>query len=115
VRKDNTAAENLTTMTTQPVVTGGGRPCWECSAETQEEHFCPQCGKIQPQPPTVDYFSFFGLPRKDELFAQLERRMDGVMELNGSTLSLYSEKHELDEKKKIKLQDHRLTVSKSFF
>ena len=62
-------------MTRQPVLTGGDRPCWECSAETQREHFCPQCGKIQPQPPTVDYFSFFGLPRKLELNAvALERQ-----------------------------------------
>ena len=68
-------AENLTTMTTQPVAAGGGRACWECGAETTGEHFCPQCGKIQPQSPTMDYFSFFALPRKLGLdAAALERQ-----------------------------------------
>lgn len=38
--------------------------CWECSAPAQGEHFCPACGKIQPQPPDQDDFAFFGLPRK---------------------------------------------------
>jgi len=27
------------------------------------EHFCSACGKVQPPVP-VDYFSFFGFPRK---------------------------------------------------
>jgi molecular chaperone HscB len=27
-------------------------------------HFCAACGKIQPLPPGMDYFAFFGLPRK---------------------------------------------------
>jgi molecular chaperone HscB len=30
------------------------------------EHFCAECGHLQPAEPT-DYFSFFGLPRKLEL------------------------------------------------
>lgn len=30
------------------------------------EHFCAECGHVQPAEPT-DYFSFFGLPRKLEL------------------------------------------------
>ena len=37
------------------------------------EHFCGECGHVQPAEPT-DYFSFFGLPRKLELDeAALER------------------------------------------
>ncbi len=37
------------------------------------EHFCGECGHVQPAEPT-DYFSFFGLPRKLELDeAELER------------------------------------------
>jgi molecular chaperone HscB len=37
------------------------------------EHFCAECGHVQPAQPT-DYFSFFGLPRKLELDeAGLER------------------------------------------
>jgi molecular chaperone HscB len=36
-------------------------------------HFCQSCGKVQPATP-VDYFSFFGLPRKLNLdVAALER------------------------------------------
>jgi len=38
--------------------------CWACHAAlAQSEHFCAACGKVQPAAP-VDFFSFFGLPRK---------------------------------------------------
>ena len=37
------------------------------------EHFCSACGKVQPPVP-VDYFTFFGLPRKLVInTAQLEK------------------------------------------
>ena len=36
--------------------------CWSCGA-MRAAHFCQSCGKVQPPVP-VDYFSFFGLPRK---------------------------------------------------
>jgi molecular chaperone HscB len=36
--------------------------CWSCGS-MRAEHFCESCGKVQPPIP-VDYFSFFGLPRK---------------------------------------------------
>jgi len=36
--------------------------CWSCGA-TLAAHFCSTCGKVQPPVP-VDYFTFFGLPRK---------------------------------------------------
>ncbi|HEY7097972.1 MAG TPA: Fe-S protein assembly co-chaperone HscB [Terriglobales bacterium] len=36
--------------------------CWSCG-EMRAAHFCSACGKVQPPAP-VDFFSFFGLPRK---------------------------------------------------
>src|SRR5215831_17394284 len=46
--------------------------CWSCG-EMRAAHFCSACGKVQPPQP-VDYFTFFGLPRKLNLdAAALER------------------------------------------
>src|SRR5580704_10860602 len=46
--------------------------CWSCG-DMRASHFCHACGKVQPPLP-VNYFSFFGLPRKLNLdVAQLER------------------------------------------
>src|SRR5713101_5286506 len=36
--------------------------CWSCG-DMRAAHFCYSCGKVQPPAP-VDYFAFFGLPRK---------------------------------------------------
>jgi molecular chaperone HscB len=36
--------------------------CWSCGS-MRAAHYCQSCGKVQPAAP-VDYFSFFGLPRK---------------------------------------------------
>lgn len=36
--------------------------CWSCGT-MRAVHFCSACGKVQPPAP-VDYFTFFGLPRK---------------------------------------------------
>jgi molecular chaperone HscB len=36
--------------------------CWSCGT-MRAVHFCSSCGKVQPPVP-VDYFSFFGFPRK---------------------------------------------------
>jgi molecular chaperone HscB len=36
--------------------------CWSCGT-MRAVHFCESCGKVQPPTP-VDYFTFFGLPRK---------------------------------------------------
>jgi molecular chaperone HscB len=36
--------------------------CWSCG-DMRAAHFCCACGKVQPPAP-VDYFLFFGLPRK---------------------------------------------------
>ena len=46
--------------------------CWSCGT-MREAHFCSACGKVQPPVP-VDYFSFFGFPRKLNIdTAQFER------------------------------------------
>ena len=46
--------------------------CWSCGT-MRATHFCSACGKVQPAVP-VDYFTFFGFPRKLELdTAALER------------------------------------------
>ena len=46
--------------------------CWSCGT-MRAMHFCSSCGKVQPPVP-VDYFSFFGFPRKLNLdAAALER------------------------------------------
>jgi molecular chaperone HscB len=55
--------------------------CWSCGT-MRTEHFCSACGKVQPPVP-VDYFSFFGLPRKlnidaaglEREFYQLSRKL----------------------------------------
>src|SRR6202453_1073627 len=38
--------------------------CWNCRAAVTGAHFCAACGKVQPLPAGMDYFAFFGLPRK---------------------------------------------------
>src|SRR5882757_1269344 len=46
--------------------------CWSCG-DMRAAHFCHACGKVQPPAP-VNYFSFFGLPRKLNLdVSNLER------------------------------------------
>ena len=55
--------------------------CWSCG-DMRVAHFCKSCGKVQPPIP-VDYFAFFGLPRKlnvdlallEKDFYQLSRRL----------------------------------------
>ncbi|MGA9643027.1 MAG: Fe-S protein assembly co-chaperone HscB [Terriglobales bacterium] len=39
--------------------------CWSCGT-MRAQHFCNSCGKVQPAAP-VDYFMFFGFPRKLDL------------------------------------------------
>jgi len=39
--------------------------CWSCG-DMRAEHFCGECGHVQPAEPT-DFFSFFGLPRRLQL------------------------------------------------
>jgi molecular chaperone HscB len=46
--------------------------CWSCG-EMRAAHYCKACGRVQPPSP-VDYFAFFGLPRKLNInLALLER------------------------------------------
>jgi molecular chaperone HscB len=46
--------------------------CWSCGT-MRAVHFCSSCGKVQPPKP-VDYFTFFGFPRKLNLdVAALEK------------------------------------------
>jgi molecular chaperone HscB len=55
--------------------------CWSCGA-MRAAHFCESCGRVQPPHP-VDYFTFFGFPRKLNLdvaalekgFYQLSRKL----------------------------------------
>ena len=55
--------------------------CWSCG-DMRAAHFCSSCGKVQ-LPAPVDYFTFFGLPRKLNLdtaaleveFYELSRRL----------------------------------------
>jgi molecular chaperone HscB len=52
---------SLTTITAKPAPEET-QSCWSCGT-MRAAHFCQSCGKVQPPAP-VDYFTFFGLPRK---------------------------------------------------
>jgi molecular chaperone HscB len=75
-------------MTNSPFTTITEKPapeqtqsCWSCGT-MRAVHFCEACGKVQPPAP-VDYFTFFGLPRKlnldlaalDKDFYELSRKL----------------------------------------
>lgn len=70
----------LTTITAKPAPEET-QTCWSCGA-MRASHFCEACGKVQPPAP-VDYFTFFGLPRKlnidvvalDKDFYELSRKL----------------------------------------
>src|SRR5579862_5986907 len=67
----------LMTIDTSKTVAAAGSgdttaSCWSCG-DMRASHFCHACGKVQPPMP-VNYFSFFGLPRKLNLDTEhLER------------------------------------------
>lgn len=71
---------NLTTITAKPAPEET-QSCWSCGT-MRAVHFCEACGKVQPPAP-VDYFTFFGLPRKldldvaalDKDFYELSRKL----------------------------------------
>jgi molecular chaperone HscB len=71
---------NLTTITAKPAPEET-QSCWSCGT-MRAMHFCESCGKVQPPAP-VDYFTFFGLPRKlnidvaalDKDFYELSRKL----------------------------------------
>jgi molecular chaperone HscB len=52
---------NLTTIGAKPAPQET-QSCWSCGT-MRAVQFCDACGKVQPPRP-VDYFTFFGLPRK---------------------------------------------------
>src|SRR5712692_2842021 len=52
---------SLTAITAKPLPEET-QSCWSCGA-MRAAQFCQACGKVQPPAP-VDYFTFFGLPRK---------------------------------------------------
>ena len=52
---------SFTTITEKPAPEET-QSCWSCGT-MRAVHFCESCGKVQPPAP-VDYFTFFGLPRK---------------------------------------------------
>jgi molecular chaperone HscB len=70
----------LTTITAKPAPQET-QSCWSCGT-MRAVHFCESCGKVQPPAP-VDYFAFFGLPRKlnldvdtlDKDFYELSRKL----------------------------------------
>src|SRR5258708_7498599 len=71
---------SLTAITAKPLPEET-QSCWSCGT-MRAVHFCEACGKVQPPAP-VDYFSYFGLPRKLNLdlvglekdFYQLSRKL----------------------------------------
>ncbi len=71
---------SLTTITAKPAPEDT-QSCWSCGT-MRAVHFCEACGKVQPPAP-VDYFTFFGLPRKlnldvaalDKDFYELSRKL----------------------------------------
>jgi|SRR5208283_2071372 len=61
----------LTMITAKPAPVET-QTCWSCGT-MRAVHFCEFCGKVQPPAP-VDYFTFFGLPRRLNLdVAALEK------------------------------------------
>ena len=53
-------AEAMTSETTR-------RLCPHCGAASDGVHFCAACGRVLPLVADLDYFAFFGLPRKLDL------------------------------------------------
>jgi molecular chaperone HscB len=53
--------QQLTMIGTKPLP-AETHSCWSCG-DMRAAQFCLSCGKVQPPAP-VDYFTFFGLPRK---------------------------------------------------
>jgi molecular chaperone HscB len=67
--------------------------CWSCG-DMRAVQFCKACGKVQPPAP-VDYFAFFGLPRKLNLdVAQLEREFYELSRKLHPDLSARADKRE---------------------
>jgi len=67
--------------------------CWSCGT-MRAVHFCSACGKVQPPVP-VDYFTFFGLPRKLNLdIALVEQEFYGLSRKLHPDLAARADKRE---------------------
>lgn len=74
----NESPQSAMTVLGNPEITS---TCWSCG-DMRAAQFCKACGKVQPPLP-VDYFAFFGLPRKLNIdterlqkeFYELSRRL----------------------------------------
>jgi molecular chaperone HscB len=76
-----------------PVGGTNGSGCWSCG-DMRAAHFCSACGKVQPPRP-VDYFTFFGLPRKLNLdVAQLEAEFYELSRRLHPDLAARADRHE---------------------
>jgi molecular chaperone HscB len=81
-------AQSLTIIGSKPAPEGT-QVCWSCGS-MRAAHFCEACGKVQPPAP-VDYFAFFGLPRKlnidtailDKDFYELSRKLHPDLNARG--------------------------------
>src|SRR5215813_7286636 len=69
--------------------------CWSCG-DMRAAHFCSACGKVQPPVP-VDYFTFFGFPRKLQVdSSRLEREFYELSRKLHPDLYARSEQREQD-------------------
>src|ERR1700743_3281862 len=84
---------NNSLKTAVPVAGVPTLTCWSCG-DMRAAHFCHACGKVQPPLP-VNYFSFFGLPRKLNLdVARLEREFYELSRKLHPDLSARADKRE---------------------
>ncbi len=65
VRPEFCMANNTESKSSLIVPGDATASCWSCGT-MRAQHFCNACGKVQPAVP-VDYFTFFGFPRKLDL------------------------------------------------
>jgi molecular chaperone HscB len=87
--------ESLTAIGAKPLPQDT-HSCWSCG-DMRAAHFCESCGKVQPPVP-VDYFSFFGLPRKlDVDLAALEKDFYALSRKLHPDLSAASGSHEKEQ------------------
>jgi len=84
---------NDSSKTAVPVAGALTLTCWSCG-EMRAAHFCSACGKVQPPRP-VDYFTFFGLPRKLNLdTAALEKEFYDLSRRLHPDLNVLADKRE---------------------
>ena len=63
--------------TASSLIENGEKACWSCGSPAATQ-FCDTCGKVQ-RPQSVDYFTFFNLPRKLNIdMDRLQREFYGL-------------------------------------